>query len=98
MSAPIQLTKGGTEMIPDVLDAWADVTDARNVVREFARRCLVRPTCRRLVGTSFGCLALANSETLWGRPSVSGKGWTPVTAMIRTFMAARSLATDTTDL
>jgi hypothetical protein len=53
-----------------------------------ARRCLVRATCQRLVGTSFGCLALTNSQTLWGLPSGSGKGWTPVAAMTRTFMAA----------
>jgi hypothetical protein len=40
------------------------------------------------VGTSFGCLALANSKTVWGLPSGSAKGWTPVAAMMRIFMAA----------
>ena len=53
---------------------------------KIARRCLVRATCQRLVGTSFGCLALTNSKRLWGLPSGSGKGWTPVAAMMRTFM------------
>lgn len=55
---------------------------------KIARRCLVRATCQRLVGTSFGCLALTNFKRLWGLPSGSGKGWTPVAAMMRTFMAA----------
>jgi hypothetical protein len=40
------------------------------------------------VGTSFGRLALANSNTLRGVPSGSSKGWTPVAAMMRTSMAA----------
>jgi len=66
----------------------SDDTDARKAtVRRFgrsdrraqrrariARRCLVRATCQRLVGTSFGCFTLTNSKTLWGLPSGSGKG------------------------
>jgi hypothetical protein len=52
--------------------------------RLIARRCLVRATFHRLLGTSFRCLALANSKTLWGLPSGSGKGWTPVAVMMRT--------------
>jgi len=79
-------------------DASVDPTDARKAtVRRFgrsdrraqrrariARRCLVRATCQRLVGTSCRCLALANSKTLWGLPSGLGKGWTPVAVMMRT--------------
>jgi hypothetical protein len=65
-----------------------DVTDAPTFVQKSARRCLLRAIYQRLAGASFGCPALANSITLWGFPSGSGKGWMPVAAMMRTFTAA----------